>query len=205
MSGGGGSSTTTTGIAPELRPLAAEYTSRAIDLADNPFTPYTQQRFAGQNQDQQAAYQLLRDQTQGGNNPYLDQMVNRAQGNIVSNYNNVIRPQQDALAARSGSFGNSGVHSTIQQDQRALGDQLGNIATSMYGGAYENDANRRASATMNLLGAGNQQQQLGQQQYDFNYQQFQDAQNQPYRNLQTLGAPFSMNLGSVTRTTGGGK
>lgn len=204
--GGGGDSTTKTGIAKEYQPLAREYASRASELSNEQFTPYTGQRFAETTGDQQAAYDLLRQQTQGGTNPYLDAMVNKAQANTIGNYNNVIRPQQDALAARSGSFGNSGVQSTIERDQLALGNQLGDIATGLYGGAYENDANRRANATTNLLTAGNQQQAQAQQGLDFNFQQFQDMINQPYKNLQTLGAPLSGNmLGTISKTSTSGK
>lgn len=197
----GGKQTTSTELPRELRPLATQYAQKAMDIGNNPYQAYTGQRFAGQNQDQGTAYSLLRQQAQGQTNPYLDQMVGRAQSNVISNYNNVIRPQQDTLAARSGSFGNSGVSSVIDQNQRMLGDQLGNIATDIYGGAYNADANRRAEATQNLLGAGNQQQMFAQQPLDFAYQQFQEAQNQPYRNLAAMGAPFGSNMGSQTSTS----
>lgn len=204
MSGGGGS-TTTTGVAPELKPLANEYVSRAIGIADNPFTPYTGQRFADMNPAQGMAGNYYAQNLNAGTNPYLDQMVNKAQSNIVSNYNNTIRPQLDTMAARSGSFGNAGITSTMQDQQKALGNQLSDVATSMYGGQYNADqANRMASAG-NLLNYGNLVQGNQQQGLDFNYQQFQDALNQPYKNLQVLGAPFSMGLGSVSTTSGGGK
>lgn len=205
MSGGGGSQTSSTGVAPELKPLANEYVSRAIDVSNNPFQAYSGQRFAGMNQDQGQAGNFYAQNLSGGTNPYLDQMVNKAQSNIVSNYNNTIRPQLDTMAARSGSFGNAGITSTMQDQQRALGNQLSDVATSMYGGQYNNDQANRMTSANNLLNYGNLQQQNQQQGLDFNYQQFQDAQNQPYKNLQTLGAPFSMGLGSVTTTSGGGK
>lgn len=239
MSGGGGGQTTTTGLPDEYKPLAKEYADRASGLSNEQFNPYTGQRFAGFTGDQQNAFGMVRDRAlngspvmdqandtltqtlQGGQtNPYLDQMVNSAQGNLVTNYNNVIRPQQDAMAARSGSFGNSGVQATVEQDQQALGKQLGDISTQMYGQAYEGDRSRQMQAlgmaptfgnqaytdAQQLAGVGNQQQQFGQQQQDFNYQQFLDKGNQAYKNLQTLGAPLSQNfLGSVSQTTGGGK
>jgi len=202
---GGGSQTSSTGVAPELKPLANEYVSRAIDVADNPFQAYTGQRFADMNPFQSQAGSYYAQNLNAGTNPYLDQMVTKAQGNIVDNYNNTIRPQLDTMAARSGSFGNAGVASTVEQQQKALGNQLSDVATSMYGGQYNADqANRMASAG-NLLNYGNLTQANQQQGLDFNYQQFQDALNQPYKNLQVLGAPFSMGLGSVTKTSGGGK
>ena len=237
MSGGGGPQTTTTGVPDELKPLAREYTSRAIGMADTPFTPYTGQRFQDFTPAQQQAMGMIQqrategspiidqagstvtDLLQGGTNPYLDQMVGRAQQNLVDQYQDVIRPQQDALMARSGSFGNAGVMETMGNQQDQLLQGLGDISTQMYGNAYNTNRQNQLAAlglapqiagqdyldASQLLQSGNMQQQFGQQQQDFNYQQFQDMLNQPYKNLQTLGAPFSMGLGSVTKTTGGGK
>lgn len=223
MSGGGGGSTTTTELAPELRPLASAYTQRAIELSNNQFTPYTGQRFADFSPLQQAgmgltaqramggspvmdqANQTLMQSLQGGQtNPYLDQMVSRAQQSL--------QPQQDLLRSRSGSFGNSGVE---EANTRAMGD----IATQMYGQAYETDRNRQMQAlgmaptfgnqayldAAQLLNVGGMQQNLGQQRADFAFEQFQDAQNQPYRNLQIMGAPFAQGFGGVTTTSGGDK
>lgn len=209
MSGGGGgqSQTTTTGVSPEFSPLASEYARRASELSHQQFTPYTGQRFADQNANQGAATDYYKQGMSAGTNPYLDSMVQKAQGNLITNYNNVIRPQQDALAARSGSFGNSGVAATTQQQQQALGQQLSDISTQMYGGQYNADQASRKAAADSLYGVGTQQQQQAQNKLDFNYQQQQDAQNQDLRNLQTLGSPFSLNLGNISKTTtsGGGK
>jgi hypothetical protein len=205
--GGGGSSTTTTGVAPEFSGLATQYANRASELSNQQFTPYTAQRFAGQNADQGSATDFYRQGMTAGTNPYLDQMVNKAQGNLVSNYNNTVRPQLDAMAARSGSFGNSGVAATGVQQQQALGQQLSDISTQMYGQQYNNDQAGRMASANALYNAGNQQQSGAQNQLDFNYQQTQDAQNQGLKNLQTLGSPFQLNLGqlSTTNSSGGGK
>lgn len=232
---GGGPQTTTTGVPDELKPLAREYTNRAIGMADTPFTPYTGQRFQGFTPDQQAAMGMIQqratqgspiidqagstinDLLQGGTNPYLDQMVGRAQQNLVDQYQDVIRPQQDTLMARSGSFGNAGVMETMGNQQDKLLQGLGDISTQMYGNAYDTNRQNQLSAlglapqiagqdyvdANQLLQTGNMQQQFGQQQKDFSFEQFQDMLNQPYKNLQTLGAPFSMGLGSVTTTSGG--
>lgn len=223
--GGGGTSTTHAELPPELRPLATAYANRAMQMSNTPFTPYGGQRFADFSTDQQAAMGIARDRAlngspvqdqanqtliqnlQGGQtNPFLDAMVKRAQDSLT--------PQQDMLRSRSGSFGNSGVE---EANSKAMGD----IATQMYGQAYEGDRQRQMQALQmaptysnqaytdasQLFGMGQAQQNLGQQRADFAFQQFQDQQNQPYKNLQVLGAPFSMNLGGVTTTnsSGGGK
>jgi len=221
--GGGSSSTTTPMIAPELQPLANLYTQQATQLAATPWQAYTGQRFADMNPTQNLGVGMIQDRAlngsrtmnnaennlnqiiQGGNtNPYLDQMVNRAQGNVLANAN--------AAAVRSGSFGNSGI-----SEQAAK--QMGEVATSMYGNAYAQDqANRMQAIGMaptfgnaayqdagQLLNAGNLQQQQQQQKLDFGYQQFQDAQNNPYKKLQTIGGVVGQSQGSTTTSSGGGK
>lgn len=206
MSGGGGGSTTTTGIPDEYKPLAREYADRALSLSNQAYTPYRGTRFAGMNDAQQQAGNFYASNLNGGTNPYLDQMVQKAQGNLISNYNNTIRPQLDAASARSGSFGNSGVQAQEGMAAQTLGNQLSDISTQMYGGQYNNDQAYRMQSANNLLGYGGQQQQNQQQGLDFNYQQWQDKMNQPYRNLQTLGSPLQSGiLGQVQKTTSGGK
>lgn len=201
MSGGGGSSSTTNNIPGELAPLARAYADKALQIGNNPFQAYSGQRFAELSQGQNQAGNFYQQQMGSGTNPYLDAMVGRAQGNLVDNYNNVIRPQQDALMARSGSFGNSGVDSTVNQQQKQLLGQLGDISTQMYGGQYNADQNRRFEAAQGLMGYGGLQQMAAQNPLDFQYQQFQDAQNQPYKNLAAMGAPFGANMGSSSTTS----
>ena len=91
----------------------------------------------------------------------------------------------------------------------------------MYGQAYETDRNRQMQSigmaqqfgnqayndANQLLSAGQLQQDQSQQQQDFNYQQFQDRQNDPYKRLAAMSGAFSGAPGqsSSTTSTGGGK
>jgi hypothetical protein len=221
--GGGGGQTSTQTISPELRPLAEAYTQRALQLGEQQFTPYTGQRFAefnpmqsqalesiqqraqAGNPLQQSAETALQQSIQGGNtNPFLDAMVNRAQQNVLG--------QSRSAMIGSGSFGNSGIQEVTERN-------LGDVATQMYGQAYDQDRARQMQAigmapqlrqagyqdATQLLNAGQIAQNQAQQQQDFNYQQFQEKQNLPYRQLAAMGAPFSSGLGQVQTTTGGGK
>lgn len=201
MSSGGGKTTTTNNIPAELAPLARAYTDKAMQVGNMGFTPYTGQRFAGLSHGQNDAGGFYRQQMGSGTNPYLDAMVGKAQGNLVDQYNNVIRPQQDALAARSGSFGNSGVDALVGQQQKQLLGGLSDISTQMYGGQYNADQNRRFDAAQGLMGYGGLQQMAAQNPLDFQYQQFQEAQNQPYKNLAAMGAPFGANMGGSQSST----
>lgn len=224
--GGGGSSTTKQEIPAELKPLARAYTSKAMGLANQPYNPYTGQRFEDLNQTQQQGLDMIEQRAlngsqtmdnaeaalnaniQGGQtNPYLDQMVGKAQDSV--------RSQFYTGAVNSGSFGNSGL-------QQQFANNLGDVATQMYGQAYEGDRARQMQSigmaqqfgnqayqdASQLLNAGQVQQDQGQQQRDFNYQQYQEQQNLPYKQLAAMSGVFGSNLGATSTTTqkgGGGK
>lgn len=223
--GGGGESTTRQNIPDELRPLASAYADKAINLSNQGFTPYTGERFADLSSAQQQgidaitqratqgsqtinnAEAALNQNIQGGQtNPFLDQMVGKAQDSVRSQFN--------TGAVNSGSFGNSGLQ---EQFQKGLGD----VATSMYGQAYDQDKQRQMQSigmaqqfgnqayqdAGQLLNAGQLQQDQAQQQKDFNYEQFQEQQNLPYKQLAAMGGAFSGAPGqsSTTSSTGGGK
>lgn len=224
--GGGGSSTTQNSIDARFDPLIDYATQAAKGVQESGYTPYTGQRYADLNSTQQAglsaitnratngdptmtqANQTLQQTLAGGNtNPYLDSMVQKAQTGVMGN--------MAALQARSGSFGNSGI---AEQGAKQMGD----IATSMYGNAYNTDrANQMAALQLaptygnqaytdaeQLMKAGQTVQNQDQQQKDFNYQQFTDQQNLPYKQM----AAYSGLLGSsgatgssTTTQSGGGK
>ena len=222
--GGGGQSTTTQSIPDELKPLASAYTNKAINLSNQGFAPYGGQRYADLNTSQNLGIGMIQDRALngsatmnqaegalgqmmgGGTNPYLDAMVNKAQGNVLANAN--------AAAARSGSFGNSGI-----AEQAAK--QMAGVATDMYGQQYNADQGRRMQAigmaptfgdaayrdASQLMNAGQVMQDQQQQNLDFNYGQFQEAQNLPYKQLGAMSGVFGSNLGGSSTTTqsGGGK
>jgi hypothetical protein len=222
--GGGGSSTTTQSIPDELKPLASAYTNKAINLSNQGFQPYGGQRYADLNPTQSLGIGMIQDRALngsatmnnaeanlnqmmgGGTNPYLDAMVNKAQGSVLAN--------AQGAAVRSGSFGNSGI-----AEQAAK--QMGDVATSMYGQQYNADQARRMQAigmaptfgdaayrdASQLMNAGQVMQDQQQQNLDFNYGQFQEAQNLPYKQLAGMAGVFGSNLGGTSTTTqsGGGK
>ena len=239
---GGGTSTTIQSIPEELKPLASAYTSRAIDLSNQGFQPYTQQRYENLNPTQYLglgstvdralggsqtidnAERALNQTIAGGNtNPYLDSMVNKAQGAVTRNYANSVAPQMTGMGVSSGSFGNSGVEQVARNSQQDLQTSLGDIATSMYGGAYDADRSRQMQGigmaqqfgnqaytdADQLMKAGGTMQDQNQQQRDFNYQQYQDQTNLPYKQLGAMSGVFGSNLGSSSTTqssqSGGGK
>lgn len=238
--GGGGTSKTTTEIPKELKPLATAYTNKAIDVGNQGFNPYTGQRYSDLNTTQNLGIGMVQNRAlngsqtmnnaegslnqfiQGGQtNPYLDAMVGKAQGSVVDQFNNMVKPQTEAAMRNSGSFGNSGLNQLMQNQQKAAGQQMSDIATQMYGQAYGQDqANRMQAIGMaptfgnapyqdasQLMNAGQIQQDQQQNNLDFGYQQYQDAQNLPYKQLAGMSGVFGSNLGSSSSTqqSGGGK
>lgn len=221
--GGDSTSSTAASVPDELKPLAALYTKQAEGIAQTPYQAYTGQRFADLNTTQNLGIGMIQDRALNGSqtmnnaeqnlnqfmnggqtNPYLDQMVAKAQGSVMGN--------AGALARRSGSFGNSGIQ------QQAL-NQMGDIATQMYGNAYGQDqANRMQAIGMaptfgqsayqdasQLLNAGNIQQNQQQNNLDFGYQQFSEGQNYPFKQLQATGGVLGQGMGTSTTASGGGK
>lgn len=223
--GGGGSSTTTQSIPDELKPLANAYTNKAMGLSNQPFQPYYGQRFADLNSTQQRGLGMIEQRAMSGpgtlgnaegalnqliagtSNPYLDASVSKAQQSALG--------AGQTAAIRSGSFGNSGI-------AEATAKQVADIGTTMYGNAYESDAARRMQAigmapqinmagyqpAQQLLNAGQIRQDQAQQGMDFNYSQFQEAQNKPYKDLAAMSGVFGSNLGGSSTTqqsSGGGK
>ncbi len=225
--GGGGSekSTTTQEIPKELKPLASAYANKAMELGNQAYTPYQAKRFADFNGAQQlgiwdmigradggsqtinnAEGQLNRIIQGGQTNPYLDQMVSKAQDSVRSQFN--------TGAVNSGSFGNSGLQ---EQFQRGLSD----TATQMYGQAYETDrarqmqgigmaqqfGNQAYTDAEQMLKVGQMIQDQTQQNKDFQYQQFQEKQDLPYKQLAAMSGVFGSNLGgtTVSKGSGGGK
>lgn len=223
--GGGGQSTTVQSIPDELKPLANAYTQTAIGLNNTPYEAYGGQRYADLNGVQMAALNKTADRAmqgsetinnaeaalnqniQGGQtNPYLDQMVGKAQDSVRSQFN--------TGAVNSGSFGNAGLQ---QQFQEGLGD----VATQMYGQAYDADKQRQMQSigmaqqfgnqayddAGKLMAAGQTLQDQQQQNLDFQYQQDQARKDDPYKKLAGMSGVFGSNLGQSASTTqsGGGK
>ena len=242
MSGGSGggnqTSTTVQSIPAELKPLATAYTNKAINLGGQSYNPFQGQRYANLNPTQNLGIQstinravggsrtidnaerALNENITGGPNPYLDSIVNQAQGSVVRNYQNNAIPQLLGSSMSSGSFGNSGVTAAARESGNDLQENLGDIATQIYGGAYETDKARQLQSIGQAQSFGNQAytdagqitnagqilQDQAQRPLDFNFQQYQDREGLPYRQLAAMSGVFGSNLGSSsqTNTTGGG-
>lgn len=220
--GGGSTSTTTASIAPEFKPLVELYTNQAKGIAQTPWQAYGGQRYADLNQAQNMGIGMVQDRALNGSqtfnnaeanlnqmmggqeNPYLDRMVQKSLGSVMSG--------AATAGNRSGSFGNSGIQ------EQAL-NQMADQANNMYGQQYQFDqgqrmqavglapqfANQQYTDAGQLIQAGGLQQQQAQQNLDFGYNQFQQAQDNPYKQLSATGGVVQSGMGSQTTSSGGGK
>lgn len=239
--GGGGDSTSSSAVTypDEIKPLLTNVANLSDDLYNTPFQYYQGPRYAGLSPQQQLAVQgttqralqgsplndiagntLAQMMVGGQQNPYLDQVVGQAQQSVVDSYNTTVKPQLEAAMASSGSFGNSGLAQMQQQSQNQLQQNLGDLASRMYGDAYSQDQINRLQAVsqaptianqhyldmQQLMGAGNLLQDQAQNNLDFAYDQYQQAQDNPFRKLAAMTGVMQGTAGSTTHTTqSGGK
>lgn len=153
-------------------------------------------------------------------NPYLSQMMDSASQDVTRNYQNAVN-STDAGMARAGAFGGSAWGQQQKDNSDMLGKNLSNMATNMYGQNYANERSNQMNAlgqglqygnqdytdAAQMIKAGQMYQDQNQQGLDFNYEQFQNEQNEPYKKLAAMSGVFGTNLGqsSTTTSTGGGK
>lgn len=262
--GGSGNTTSTTQSIPnELKPLAAAYSGKAMALANTPYEAYGGQQVSDLNRYQTGGADMIANRAMNGDslinqgktnmqnalstgnaatgnpysgsNPYLQQNIDAALGDITRNYNDAIAPGLTSQSVNSGSFGNSGAQAAQQNSLNDLTKNLGNTASGMRMQDYtaqqqlaESYANRNDQMTSQylnlaptygnqaytdagkLMDAGNVYQDNDQQKLDSAYQNWTDQQNDPYKKLAAMSGVFgSGGLGNTATTkssgSGGGK
>lgn len=222
-SSGGGTSVTKQEIPEELKPLATAYTDKAITLGNKSYNPYQGQRDAALNPTQTSAIGMIQDRAttgsatnanaegqlnqfiQGGTNPYLDATYAKAADQVSNSVNSNF--------SQAGRYG-SGAQTDV------LSQNLGDLATNIYGGAYAQDRSNQMQAigmapqfgdlaykdAGQLLNAGQVLQDDAQNPLDFRYGQYQEEENLPYKQLAGMSGVFGSNLGSssTSQQSGGG-
>lgn len=146
-------------------------------------------------------------------NPYLKGTYDAAAGRMADAYKTGTAAQTNAAAGFGGAFGGSAQQELQGVQNRAFGDSLGQFANNLYGQNYQAERGRQlgaAQAAPGFAGArqafdfgnanalnsiGQQQQALGQNYLNADYAQFQDANNYPYKQLDTFASMFNPNLG----------
>lgn len=137
----------------------------------------------------------------GGNNPYLDQMYKQAAG-----------ATQNQL---SGEFAGMGRNASAAEPLRA--EQLNNLATSMYGGQYQNNMQNALTAVdqsqrlydtrlrglQTAEGVGQQGQDQSQRMIDASQKAFNYNQSLPWQDMQSLTGLID-SISKMGQSGGGG-
>lgn len=114
--------------------------------------------------------QGLRDTASGmylspDSNPWLQATYDRAARGVTDQYLNTTQPRTDAMFNRAGAFGpgNSAYAEIVARNNYGLGENLGNLATDIYGGNYNTERNRQFAAQGQLpqLGLAGQAARMG--------------------------------------------
>jgi len=231
MCKGGGSSpapSTTTTISKSeppafVQPWSEQLMSRGASLSQTPYTPYEGQKLADVSPETMYGLQAtanraiqgspLMNATQANqlatvqgdfmspdSNPYLQANVNRALGDVQSRVNS--------------QFGGTNFGTTAHQETlaRALGDQ----ANQMYGANYANERTNQMRAAMfapqlaqtdyadaqALLGVGDARRALSQEQLNQQLADWTEAQQDPYKKLDTLASTIATASGGYANSTG---
>lgn len=226
--GGGGDTTSVSKVEPPdaVKPYLDPFMRQAANLAGQPYQAYGGQRIAGFAPEQEAGLQLTAQralqgapdinasrlnltQTMNGaymspdSNPYLKQMADTALDQVQGRVNSTMRG--------TGGYGGSAHTETLA---RSLGDTAANIYGTNYNNERTNQMRGMAFAPQMqnidyqdlqaLSGAGDARQQLSQQYLNQGYDNFLEAKNYPYQQLDVMGNAIraTMGAGGTTSTTG---
>jgi hypothetical protein len=144
----------------------------------------------------------------GGSRQAVQQGVNDAQsslaaGQLAGNLNT--QSYNTALASQQADQNRALTAGQSNQNAGLQGANLNLQGAAQTGNLSALNNNLTSAELNNLSTSGNQQQQLLQNQLGYNSQQFQNAWNYPYQQLNTLtSATSSQPYGSTTTTSGGG-
>lgn len=227
MSGGGGGGDTTSVQKVEppdaVKPYLKPFMNQAVKLAGTPYQAYTGQRIAGFAPEQEAGMQLtaaralqgapdinatrmnLTDTMSGAymspdSNPYLKQMADTALDSVQGRVNSTMRG--------TGGYGGSAHAETLA---RSLGDTAANIYGTNYNNERTNQMRGMAFAPqmaamdyqdLSALGqVGAQRQGMNQSILDQGYNNWLEAKNYPYQQLDVMGNAIRTTMGGGGTTT----
>lgn len=220
--GGGGAPAQTTTISKTeppayVQPYSEQLMTRAGDLSNAQYTPYSGNRIADLNQYHQAGLQGTAARAINGSplmNSASAMLTDTAMGAYMSPNSNpyladTVRQAQDSVQARigamdrgSGSFGNSGV-------QYMAGRGMADATNNVYAQNYQNERTNQMRTAMfapqmaeadykdaqALLGVGDVYRDDSQQRLNQQYQDWQQQQQWPYQQLDVLANAIRTSMG----------
>jgi hypothetical protein len=148
-------------------------------------------------------------------NPWLSKTYDAASQNMVNKYQLSTAPSTMAAMQRAGQFGGSAMNESMALDQFSLGQNLSNLATSIYGGNYATERGNQMQMQgmmpsimgagyypgQQLMGVGALEQEQQQAVNDTGYQNAVGQAEWPYNILSGMGGA----LGQAGGGTGSSK
>lgn len=142
-------------------------------------------------------------------NPYLAKTYGMAADQVQRTFQNSTAPTTDAMFSAAGRYGSGGRYNAQRNNDMGLGATLDNLATSIYGGNYQNERGIQAATTANapnlaaadytdpqaLINVGGQQQQQNQAQLTDLVNRWNYDQNRPWNNLARYQSMVQGNYG----------
>jgi hypothetical protein len=189
--GGGGASTGTQTMINELPTWARGYAKSTLEktaaLSDKPYQTYGGDRIAGfsdlQKQAQAAAGPEGFQRTVGQYMSPYQQNVTDIQKQEAARQSGIAGTQQAAQATQAGAFGGGRDAIMRAERERNLGRQMNEIQAVGSQNAYNNATQQYNTGLQQMSAFGGQQQALRQQGLSQAYQDFQNQQNYPYKQL----------------------
>lgn len=81
-----------------------------------------------------------------GSNPYLDESVAGATGRLTEDFESTVLPGLENAALSAGSVYSSRYPESVNDAGRILSDEIGDVSSRMYSGAYESERDRQIGA-----------------------------------------------------------
>lgn len=226
--------TTTSASGPPAwaTPYYTNYLDSASEQANRPHEQYEGDRTAGYNADQLTGQQMIRDRAFQGNqgmssasdylngvisnrgqNPYLQEQIDYASGDVTGNYMNGTQAGLMSQFSNNGAFGGSAYQEALRGAQSGLANSLGRLSSGMRFDDYNRGQDRAMQASLNmpnfnqgaytdagaLLGIGAQTQGLQQRQLDTQYGDFVEGRDWRANNLGLSGSALGT-IGGSYRT-----
>jgi len=151
-------------------------------------------------------------------NPWLSQTFQQGAEDLSRQYFNDLMPQVQSAATRAGAFGGS--QDTLMRGEvgRNYGDALSNLATGIYGGAYDKERANQMQASyfapslaaedykdmQALLGVGDVQREYQQALLNEQMQQWASQMQWPYSQLGFMGSLIPAAVGGTGSSTSSG-
>ena len=194
--------TSTTDLPDWAKPYAKETlakTKALTDINQNPYQKYGGERIAGFQPMQEQAFKTMSgmDASPEGfakgigtyMSPYMQNVVD-IQKREAGRQSDIAGTQQQAQATQAGAFGGGRDAIMRAERERNLGQQMGDIQARGSQAAFDQASNQFRQGITQQSGLAQMQGQMGQQQQqqaqrplDMAYQDFQNQQNYPYKQL----------------------